>query len=481
MAAANTIYAIAESKYGISAIFAMIAGAGLVAASLWFGYWLYAAIAIGGFALLIAFVRHPQLWIYSIVLSLYFFFNTNQDDAGPSGLGGSEIAFGLFYHGTLFAWFGWQIFVRRRRLVRTLADRMFLLFMVVLPFNGIVAYFNDVEPFLWLRGWQYYLLFLYYFPIREYFSDKRQLQRLLVVWGIFIAYAGLVYIYQYKTRALDFKWANQIYYVGVRRAGYLYSVLALMCLTGLLLDIGRWRKSVWSGLFILSFSVLIVSLARTAWVSFLVGVVVLAIVLPTRKRLSLIAYSFGLISLITIVALMFFPRIASVAATIIQLRLTSSSNLSNDPSYLSRVQETEQLLIGIANSPLGGQGLQKEHIRYDMIDLHHIVSSYGHNGYATITYLMGIPLSMLFYAIIFYYTFAALKHSRSATDATSRLLFSMVGCGLVNSLVVNYAAIIFNQREGIFITVFFIAFFGIATEIESRKRRNENQELGLAR
>lgn len=178
---------------------------------------------------------------------------------------------------------------------------------------------------------------------------------------------------------------------------------------------------------------------------------------------------------------MFFPRIASVAATIIQLRLTSSSNLSNDPSYLSRVQETEQLLIGIANSPLGGQGLQKEHMRYDMIDLHHIVSSYGHNGYATMTYLMGIPLSMLFYVIIFYYTFAALKRSRSATDATSQLLFSMVGCGLVNSLVVNYAAIIFNQREGIFITVFFIAFFGIATEIESRKRRNENQELGLAR
>lgn len=463
------------STYGIGALLVAITGAGLVASSLWFEYWLYTAIAVGGVLLVVAFFHRPQLWIYSIVVSLYFFFNTNQDDAGASGLGGSEIAFGLYYHGTLFAWFIWQIFVRRKRLIRTQADSMFLLFTAILPLNFIIAYFNDVEPLVWLRGWQYYLLFLYYFPIREYFSSKQELRRLLIVWGMFILCASLVYVYQYKSKALDFKWANQIYYVGVRRAGYLYSVIALTCLTGLLLDIGRWRKIAWSGLFLVSFAVLIVSLARVAWLGFLVGMITLAITLPFRKRLSLIKYSLGITASIVVVAVVFFPRIAGVAATIIELRLTSSSNLSKDPSYLSRVQETEQLFAGIIEHPFGGQGLQKEHMRYDMIDLRHIVSSYGHNGYANLTYLMGIPLAALFYGIIGYYTFAGLLRSRSATDKTAQLLFTMVGCGLIDSLFVNYGASVFNQREGLFLTAFFIGFFGIAREFESRAQRKPQE------
>ena len=452
-----------------AAAFAAAAGGGL-AAVLWNDAEMVAALAAGGCAVLIAFLYRPQIWIYTVVLSLYYFFHTTQEDAGASGLGWQEIAFGLFYHTTLFVWFAWQIFVRRTKLVRTGADRMFLLFMALLPLNFIAAYFNDVEPFVWVRGWQYYLLLLYYFPIREYFSDERDLRRLLGVWGILLCYTGVMQVIKYKAMMANFKWANQIYYMGVRRAGYFFSVLAIITLAGMLLDSGRLRKLVWTAAFLLSAAVLTVSLARTAWVGFLAGVIAMGIALPFRHRVRLAAYSFGAVAVISVAALIFFPRIAGMAATVIQLRFASSANVGNDPSYLSRAQENEQLIAGTLDYPLGGQGLQKEHLRYDMIDLRHVVSSYGHNGYLTFSFLLGIPLAALFYSVVAYYTLAALWRARGAADGTARLLFAAVGGASVTSLVVNINGVVYNQRDGLFVTAFLWGLFGIAGGLEARRR-----------
>ncbi|GAB1429401.1 hypothetical protein MASR2M18_02330 [Ignavibacteria bacterium] len=454
----------------LAAALVIVAGAVLFSTSLLINSWLYVAVAIGCAALIYAFVRKPQIWIYVVVLSLYFFFNTNQEDAGAGGLGGQEIAFGLFYHGSLITWFCWQIFVLRKKLVRSGADRLFLLFLAALSLNFFVAYFNDIEPMKWVRGWQYYLLFLYYFPIREYFSDERDLRRLLVVWGISTLYTGIAYLYEYKSLAMNFKWANQVYYIGVRRAGFFYSTASILCLAGILLDKGRLKKILWMTGFVFVLIILIISLARTAWVSFTISSVILALILPLRERLRLAAYSAGIGAVVVAATFLVAPRIANVALTIIELRFNSSSNISNDPSYLSRTMENESLLAGIAEYPLGGQGLQKEHVRYDLIDMRHIVSIYGHNGYFTFAYLVGIPLAALFYGILGYYVLAALRRARQAGDILSRLLYAGVGCGFINAFIGNIMGSVFDQREGLFITAFLIGFFGIAEKLELRRR-----------
>ncbi len=454
----------------------IILGAALTALALWYNYWLILIVVVGGIGLLTAFLRKPQLWIYTVVLSLYFFFNANQDDAVGNGLGGQEIAFGLFYHCSLFAWFIWQIFVRRKKLVRTKADRIFLLFMALLPLNFFVAYFNDVEPMLWVRGWQYYLLFFYYFPIREYFSEERDLRRLFIMWGVLGLGAGVTYLYEYKTRVLNFKWANQIYYSGVRRASFLFSMFIIVCLTGLLLDKGRIKKLLWLSFFVLSTALVIVSMARTAWISVSIAVVVLAVILPFRERLKFIVYTGGVSVILIASAFVFVPRIANMAVTIINLRFSSSSNISSDPSYLSRTMENESLMTGIVKHPLGGNGLQKEHLRYDLLDKRHIVTIYGHNGYLTLTYLIGVPMAGLFYGILAYFAFASLLRARKTADISARILYSCIGCGLVNAFVINIMGSLFDQREGIFITTFFIGLFSVAESLEARRQMFERQQ-----
>lgn len=458
----------------LAASLVTVAGMVIFSVSLWKDLWLYVAVAICGAALLVAFLRKPQVWIYFVVLSLYFFFNTNQDDGGAGGLGWQEVAFGLFYHGSLSAWFCWQILVLRKKLVRSTADRIFMLFLSALSLNFFVAYFNDVEPMKWVRGWQYYLLFLYYFPIREYFSDERELRRLLVVWGISTLYTGMAYLYEYKSLAMNFKWANQVYYIGVRRAGFFYSTASILCLAGILLDKGRIKKILWISGFIFALLILVISLARTAWVSFTISSVILALILPLRERLRLTAYSAGITAIAVAATFLVAPRLANVALTIIELRFNSSSNINNDPSYLSRTMENESLLAGIADYPLGGHGLQKEHKRYDLIDMRHIVSIYGHNGYFTFAYLAGIPLAALFYGIFGYHALTALRRVRNTGSTLARLLYAGAGCGFINAFIGNTMGSVFDQREGLFVTAFLIGFFGIAETLEARRAASEN-------
>lgn len=53
----------------LAAALVIVAGAVLFSTSLLINSWLYVAVAIGCAALIYAFVRKPQIWIYVVVLS----------------------------------------------------------------------------------------------------------------------------------------------------------------------------------------------------------------------------------------------------------------------------------------------------------------------------------------------------------------------------------------------------------------------------
>ena len=109
------------------------------------------------------YIASPKLWIYSVLLSSYFFYT-------KGGVVGDEsssqpILFAMAYHLSLGVWIFSQILLKKIKLIRYWTDLLFFMYLGFTALNCILAISNGVQFIDWLKGWQLYLVILYYFPI----------------------------------------------------------------------------------------------------------------------------------------------------------------------------------------------------------------------------------------------------------------------------------------------------------------------------
>ncbi|MFM7157357.1 MAG: hypothetical protein ACKO0Y_06035, partial [Bacteroidota bacterium] len=142
-----------------------------------------------------------RLWI-SIAIVLLPFFSKSTD----AGIGMIEVSIAAFYHGSLILWFLWHLIVRRRKIFRNGGDVLAGLFFGASFFSVIVSYGNDVDPMQWIRSWQLPVLMLFYFPIREHFRTREQIQYLIILLAIVFACFGLYNLYEYKQVTAKFQY-----------------------------------------------------------------------------------------------------------------------------------------------------------------------------------------------------------------------------------------------------------------------------------
>jgi hypothetical protein len=117
------------------------------------------ASALGFFGLLIS---RPRIWL-SLFMATVPFFAT---DTGQ-GLTASEAITGGILLSSISLWFVWHLASDRGPLLRSWADFLLVSFIIVAVLNLAVAMANDLEFFGWAVDWSYFILMLYYFPLRE--------------------------------------------------------------------------------------------------------------------------------------------------------------------------------------------------------------------------------------------------------------------------------------------------------------------------
>ncbi|MBU3741805.1 MAG: hypothetical protein FGM24_05910 [Candidatus Kapabacteria bacterium] len=423
-----------------------------------------------GLSLLIAMVRWPKVWIVTFLLSLPLFLT----DTG-TGINAREVALGSFFSGTVILWMIWSVGRPDRVLIRHWFDFLLLLYVILTGCNIVIALLNNVDPIEWAADFSVVCLMLYYFPIREYFTQEEDLKLLLIVAAISsIGMAGFT-VYMYKQRMQDngLMYAYQLVssrsvtLAAVHLLGVLFAIAGLFYSTFRVRVLLLITAAVNAGALFLSFG-------RTLWVFFFVGVAMLMFFLRARQS---VALATGLVAagvLAVAVAFKVNPRLAEIGTRVVTHRFTSSAQLSGgDLSFETRIIEAEAALRHIKRYPLGGKGLRHPFISYHPIEQGHHNTSFVHIGYIGIAMRQGIPMLILMMVILVMSTIMCWKGARQLPSTGPYRLYKLVSIVMLINMPALFGNIfmagIFDQRYGNVMFAVIFACTGIATEMLHRR------------
>jgi len=213
-----------------------------------------------------------------------------------------------------------------------------------MPINGIIAVTGDTQFIEWFREAVILSLILFYFPIREHITDKKDIIILLICFAIAAFATSLGQFNEYYTGiSKGLKYAYQIG-KSVRVNQSLFTAASIFGLTFLF-----YARKFSGNILLIIFSVitilaLITSFSRTFWFILALQVVLLFFYIPKVKRKKLLVYFILIPSILLLSIGIIFKDNTRIALKVMELRLTSSSKGLGDISIQSRLSEYESVL-----------------------------------------------------------------------------------------------------------------------------------------
>lgn len=441
--------------YAISCLLAVIGG---VAVAILSGFYIVAGAIVGAVPLVVLVVRYPRLWLYLCALSLYFWLRSSDKD-----LSLIEVFSIAFYLGGLGLWFA-QNLVRRKPVTYNNADRIILwVFGIVAIGNIGIAWFYGSSLLLWVREFLLLCFVLFYFPIREYFTDTVYIKRFLVILSLVVFALGVTNIQLYIEATSNALLAAELFNSRVSLnetvfvAGTIYSIVAFLYAKRF------WGKALLLLLAVYYGCVLLVSMSRGPWLSCIVGIIIVFFFVDKRRKVKLSMLMTTSIAIVIAVIVLFFGHIGSLILNGIEMRFLSSTKGTQDISLKSRVMESQAALHVLSSYPWAGTGMGGTFSYYEPIKRHTVYQSMVHNGYVFIAFKLGVPLAILFFVFFFLYFFYGVRVIRRLSIDSFYKNIAISGTGtLASMLILNIPADQFVLRDGVFFIAFHIGFIAIA-------------------
>jgi O-antigen ligase len=442
---------------------------------------LYVFIVVVSLPIFWMMVNYPRTWIYAVILGFVVFMKMDEE-----GISFSDIFAAVLYNSFLIFWFIARLLVKsdvsanvafsnNHFRITSVVDKLFLTFYALLLFNVIIALTNGIELFDWLREYMLYSLILFYFPLREYFAERKYIYILLLLFGLVVIALDIRQFYSYYEILGNVKYAYQIA-SSVRDNQQVFSCSLISAITFFFYANTRRAKLFALVVSLFSAAAIISTFSRAFWTALMAMVLVLFIFLNYKQILQfilIIALATGII-LISINTL--FPHQASFVTKYIGKRFTSTSNVKKDISVESRLREYEIVLGEIKDSPIWGHGFRKQFSFYNNIMHATHTTSFTHNGYFNLSHKAGIPMCALFYLAMglttikgFFVGLRLNRHCRSNLDGCEKykIYTAMAISGtlsIIMLLIVNSVTSSFIFRDGLMVTAFAIAFIHIASK-----------------
>ncbi|MBI5325202.1 MAG: O-antigen ligase family protein [Ignavibacteriae bacterium] len=412
---------------------------------------------IVGSALFYFFIKYPRFWIYTITFSLFIFFR--QSDVGVSVF---DIITGSLYIGTLYPWLVWQIAFKRTKLVENTGDWILLAFYILLIGNSIISVINGVDILDWIREYSITSLVLFYFPIKQYFSEEKYLKRLLLLLAIVCVITDFEQFYDYYNIGMS----NVVYVyqvlISARINQPLFATSAAIGILFILYEKKFSRQLLYIIFTLINVLALISSFARTFWIILLIEIIIFLIIMPRRKKIKIAIYSLIFLGTITFTIMLAFKGNTFIILKAFENRLTSSTAGRKDPSVQARLYEYEVVLKNIAEYPLGGSGFYDTFKFFNPI-LHMTTNTTTtHNGYFFLFYRLGIPLSLFYIFFLVYFTMKSFINYFRCQDNLYKIISLAAFCGLFVMVISDFSSTQFDVRDGVFVLAFSFAFTSIA-------------------
>lgn len=421
---------------------------------------------------IVLFVRYPRVWLYTGAVVNYFWISSGK---GDTEITLAEYALVAFYIGGLWIWFFAMVFIKRKRIVRNIADRVLLIAIGAASVTIVLALANDESsPLNWLREYLLFSMMLYYFPWREHFTERKHILTFFTLTAGVFVYIGVMNLWQYVKAASNILYAFEVWSSRKTLNTHVFLCAMIMCFMGTFFS--GTRKARLGMLVLTAFYtvVVVVSFSRGFWISGIIGIVATLWILDKRKVFMFALYGFvGAVIFVSAVQLM-FPERAELIIKVLQARLASSTAGTQDLSVLSRVYETKVILDYIARYTIGGAGLGATIVIYDPLIKSFTRVGFIHNGYLYLWMKLGLPFFLAFYFVWFYMMRRAYILARKATEPLHRVFAGTAFGALVAFSLLNVTSAIPEVRVGFYcLSVLFLA-------ISYAEYPPHNEHLGTA-
>jgi hypothetical protein len=270
------------------------------------GFELYALGAVLGLGFVYLFIKYPKIWIYTIMLSSFVFFHGSSE-----GINAFDVATALIYNAFLYCWLFWEIFINKEKIIRGVQDWFIIAFFLILMINMLIAFFIGTPLIEWISEFVLYSTILLYFPIRKYFTEKKDIQLLLIAFAISAVMASFYHLYIYKEGIIEK--SIYIFQLGgsLRVNQALYTICSAVGLIFLLNAKKFYSRSLLFLFVGLNFISLLTTFSRTFWLLLLIMIVVIFIYMAS-KRLTIILYGVILSTIFITSVFIVFPNNADM-------------------------------------------------------------------------------------------------------------------------------------------------------------------------
>lgn len=392
--------------------------------------------------------KFQRIWIYIILLTSPIYLRS-----GSEGVELIDLVFAGFYFGSLYFWLFWAILVEKKNLFRNISDFFLLIFFLLGFALAITSYLNGVHLIDSFREFVLISFVLYYFPIRENFTEKKHLIHFSVIFSFAILLNSLGQIYDYyKGISAGLQYAYQLLSsTKIRINQTLFSFMILSASLFLLIK-QKFVTRIWLALLIVFSSIaLITTFSRTFWLITMVVFGIYLLVLPFKHKIRLVLSGLIVLGSIFAASQVFFKERADVVIQVIENRFLSTSKGAKDLSLIARMKEYETVIGKIKEYPLQGNGFFKQFRFYDVLEQETTTTTTIHNGYLFLFYRVGIPMGLLFIFCVFYFFIKSLKNIYLIDDLFFKFVAIASMTGLIVMIISGFTSSQFLYRDGTFL------------------------------
>lgn len=402
--------------------------------------------------------RLGRFWIYSIFLLSPLYFRGQSE-----GVNFFDIFFAIYYSGTIAFWFFWYLFVQKKSFISNIADFLLFLFYILCIVNLFIAVLNGVPFLTATRELLVFFYTLFYFPIKEYFGERKYFVNFLIILAVSLIINDLGQFYEYYSRLSEggLQYAYQ-FAAAVRINQSIYSFTII---SGIVLFFVPQKKSTKFIIFLLvllTTLALVITFSRTFWAIVLAELVLLLFFLQLKHKIQLSLYIASIAVIFLLVANIFFGNISKIFFQVLENRLTSTTQGKADISVQTRLNEWKVAISKIEELPMGGNGFAKKFPYYNPISQSTFNSHLIHNGYLFLMHRVGIPMSLLYFFCLFYFLLKSLVTSIRLKNQLYKLIALSGFLGVVTMIIGNLTSPQFTYRDGAFTVALCFAFSELA-------------------
>lgn len=418
------------------------------------------------------FIKYPKIWIYSVVASLVYFLSDTSE-----GVSVLDVLVGGFYIISLFIWFIWQMFFKRNRIVYNISDWLILFLVIILPLNFFISFFNNVEPLEWLKEYVLFVLILYYFPVRHYITEKKDVVTILVLFVLIVTFIDFYHFYTYLTsfrKSVVYAYQISMSIGKVNQTLFTSTIIPAILFT-------FYIKNEKLRIVLLMFATitilaLLLTFSRTFWLIVLFESFIIFLYINRKEKIKFILYFLSIILISISVLYLIFQDKFTYLNTYITKKFTSSTMGTRDVSVVARLLEYKVVLRAIEDHPLGGNGFAKKFTFNSGLDVAFGTTNFIHNGYFYLAYRAGIPIAILYVFVILYNMIYPLYLHYYLKDKFAKNVAIMVFLILLSIIISDFTTPQFFFKEGYFIIAILIGFNGFC-KLQFDKEQKENNLL----